>query len=292
MSKYNDLVPKLRLGTPIFESFRFAPCFSMFPSHCWASQQCHPAGVYMMACVIALLAMSSPQNVWSQDGITSESDAVEAKRPEAAKPAPEKQHPTANIEKTKPRGTGSLVKKLLKQRANEVDLNPLQKILDGPPAGADAPWMKDPFKHLEGEMEVVVTDLAGGEVKKPAEEDQPRILSELELLVKMLERSCSGSGSGSGMASGNPTRPANSSTLAQGPGGTGDLRDPKSSRRKWADLTPKERQKILQSQTGEFPAGFEQILEDYYRQLATDSTDTQSTESNRETNTETELKSE
>ncbi len=291
MKKYNDLVPKLRLGTPVFEApLRITMINSQF--HWRTSGQCHPACVRMIACVIALLAMTSPECVWSQEGTATEGDAVEAQRPDAVKSAPEKQPSSVGVEKTKPRGTGSLVKKLLKEQGTAVDLNPLQKILDGPPAGADAPWMKDPFKHLEGEMEVVVTDLAGGEVKKPAEEDQPRILSELELLVKMLERSCSGSGSGSGTAGGNPTRPANSSTLAQGPGGTGDLRDPKNSRRKWADLTPKERQKILQSQTGEFPAGFEQILEDYYRQLATDSTDTKSTESSRETDTETELQPE
>jgi hypothetical protein len=58
--------------------------------------------------------------------------------------------------------------------------------------------------------------------------------------------------------------------LAGGPGGVGDLNAPRSSRRKWAELTPKERERILQSRTEGFPAGYEEILGEYYRRLATE----------------------
>lgn len=165
----------------------------------------------------------------------------------------------------------TLVRDLVLRKSPGIDLKPLQTLLDAPPVEELAPWLKDPFRHLEGEMQVVVNDLEIGELQRPAEVDQPRILSELDVLVKMLEKACKKSGSGSGPAGANPTRPMADSTLSGGPGGMGDLRAARKNQRKWADLTPKERQKILQSQTGEFPAGFEQILEDYYRQLATES---------------------
>ena len=63
-------------------------------------------------------------------------------------------------------------------------------------------------------------------------------------------------------------KPAEKSTLAKGPGGMGELKTPKKTGKGYDDLTPKEREKILQSKTEGFPPGFEDVLADYYRRLA------------------------
>jgi hypothetical protein len=129
----------------------------------------------------------------------------------------------------------------------------------------DDAWLKDPFKNIQTDVKSVITDFDQGQTKQPVKTTQPRIISRLDLLVEMLEKQCK---SGGGAAGGNPTRAANQSTLGKGPGGQGKLRAPDKKGRNWADLTPKQREKILQSRTEGFPPGYEDILADYFRRLA------------------------
>jgi len=126
-------------------------------------------------------------------------------------------------------------------------------------------WLKDPFRHLQTDMVDVIDDLADGKTHPPAHVTEPKILSRLDVLIKILEKQCK-----SGKPGGNPNSPLRRSVLAGGPGGIGDMNAPRSSRRKWAELTPKERERILQSRTEGFPAGYEEILGEYYRRLATE----------------------
>ncbi|WP_417384070.1 hypothetical protein [Gimesia sp.] len=129
----------------------------------------------------------------------------------------------------------------------------------------DDAWLKDPFKNIQTDVKSVITDFDHGKTTQPAKTTQPRIISRLDTLVEMLEKSCKKGGGGAGA---NPTRPANSSTLGKGPGGEGELKAPDKRGRNWADLTPKQREKILQSRTEGFPPGYEDILADYFRRLA------------------------
>lgn len=129
----------------------------------------------------------------------------------------------------------------------------------------DDAWLKDPFKNIQTDVKSVITDFDKGQTTQPAKTTQPRIISRLDMLVEMLEKSCK---KGGGAAGANPSRPANSSTLGKGPGGQGELKAPEKKGRNWADLTPKQREKILQSRTEGFPPGYEDILADYFRRLA------------------------
>ncbi len=132
--------------------------------------------------------------------------------------------------------------------------------------GGTAEWLKDPFRHLASDMADVVADLGKEETHVPATQTQPRVLSRLDVLVEMLEKACKKGGGGA--AGANPTRPADVSTLGGGPGGRGPLRNPDQSRKNWASLTPKEREKVLQSQSQGFPPGYEDLLAEYFRRLA------------------------
>ena len=129
----------------------------------------------------------------------------------------------------------------------------------------DDAWLKDPFKNIQTDVKSVIKDFDKGQTKQPVKTTQPRIITRLDTLITMLEKSCKGGG---GAAGSTPTRPANSSTLAKGPGGQGKLKAPDKKGRNWADLTPKQREKILQSRTEGFPPGYEDILADYFRRLA------------------------
>jgi hypothetical protein len=124
-------------------------------------------------------------------------------------------------------------------------------------------WLKDPFLVLDFEMEAVIEDFKDGKSKPPADTTQPRIISRFDAVIEQLEKKMGGTG---GVANG--SRPAEKSTLAKGPGGMGELKTPKKTGKGYDDLTPKEREKILQSKTEGFPPGFEDVLADYYRRLA------------------------
>jgi hypothetical protein len=181
----------------------------------------------------------------SKPGVEPAKDAVAV---ETATPAKDPAAPPAAEKPTAP------VKKPAASAGEEVArVFPL----DGPE------WMKDPFLVLDLEMEAVVEDFGDGKAKPPAETTQPRIVSRFDLIIEQLEKKCSGSGGGN-----RPNKPADKSTLAKGPGGMGELKTPKKTGKGYDDLTPKEREKILQSKTEGFPPGFEDVLADYYRRLA------------------------
>jgi hypothetical protein len=128
----------------------------------------------------------------------------------------------------------------------------------------DEAWLNDPFTVLEGEMQETVGYLDKGKTNPPAEVLQPLIIDRLDIMIQLLEQSCNG-GNGGGQ---NPSRPANASTLRSGADRRGEMRAAKKDGRKWAELTEKERQKILQSKTDGFPAGYDDILADYFRKLS------------------------
>jgi hypothetical protein len=147
------------------------------------------------------------------------------------------------------RGAGTLVK--------SARLQKLQGLVDS------KSWLKDPFRYLQSDMVDVIEDLAAAETKTPATVTEPRIIGRMDQLIELLEKQCKKAGGAGG-------RPLMRSMLVGGPGGQGNLNAPRNSQRKWAELTPKERERILQSRTEGFPPGYEEILSEYFKRLATE----------------------
>jgi hypothetical protein len=123
----------------------------------------------------------------------------------------------------------------------------------------------DPLGDIATQMDGVGHDLGAMQTNKPVQEKEKVVLGTLSDLIKELEKQTSGGGTG---ANPNPSKPAQRSTLAKGPGGQGPLHDPAAGTRVWGQLPPKQREQILQSQTEGFPAGYDSLLSNYYSQLA------------------------
>lgn len=125
-------------------------------------------------------------------------------------------------------------------------------------------WKEYPLGILEMEMAEAIEDLSAGKSKPPALVTQPRIISRLDLMIEELEKK-TGGGTGSSNAG---NKPAEKSALRKGSMKEGQMRAAKTEGDRWADIPPKEREKILQSQGEGFPAGYEDVLADYFRKLS------------------------
>jgi hypothetical protein len=125
-------------------------------------------------------------------------------------------------------------------------------------------WKRDPMGVISGDMTGIVSKLSEYQTDKPVQAKQEKVVSRLEELIKELEKQCSGGGS----SSANPNRPLDRSRIIGGPGGQGDMIDPRQGDKQWANLPAKQREQILQSRTEGFPPGYEAILQSYYRRLS------------------------
>jgi hypothetical protein len=124
-------------------------------------------------------------------------------------------------------------------------------------------WLEDPLKFIHGDMTQSQGELTELKTGKPTQKVQDEAVTRLDAVIKLLDKQCNGAGGGS-----NPTKPLNKTIIAKGPGGQGDMHDPKAGDKQWASLPPKQREQILQSKTQGFPPGFESILQSYYERLA------------------------
>jgi len=123
---------------------------------------------------------------------------------------------------------------------------------------------QDPLRYVAGDMRGLTTQLGEYKTDKPVQDKQDRVVRTLDELITELEKQCKGGGAGGG--GGN--KPLARSQIVGGPGGQGDMIDPKKGDKQWANLPVKQREQILQSQTEGFPPGYEAILQSYYRRLS------------------------
>ncbi|MFI5381719.1 MAG: hypothetical protein ACHRHE_20675 [Tepidisphaerales bacterium] len=129
--------------------------------------------------------------------------------------------------------------------------------------------MRDPLRYLANDMGSITQDLGLMKTGQPVQKKEQQVVAHLDELIKLLEKQCSGSGNG---GSRNPTRPMNSSRIAGGPGGQGEMINARENGKEWGSLPPQLRQQILQSHTEGFPPGYEAILQSYYQRLAQEKT--------------------
>jgi hypothetical protein len=131
----------------------------------------------------------------------------------------------------------------------------------------NAPALPPPsMTMIASKMTVVASDLAKTQTGEPVQKKQARIVRDLDELIAALEKECQGCRAG--LKRNNPRRPMRDSMISRGTGGIGDLVDPGPSEKDWAQLSPRERDRILQSMSEGFPPEYRQVLERYYRRLA------------------------
>ena len=126
----------------------------------------------------------------------------------------------------------------------------------------------DPIGDVAIDMKIAANQLGKRTTDKPTQKPQAEAVEKLDKLIAELEKerdSMNGTSSNP-----NPSDPAKSSTVRGGPGGQGDMKGPKEQGDRWAQLPPHERDRILQSMTEGFPAHYQNILEAYYKRLATE----------------------
>lgn len=196
--------------------------------------------------VTPAVAEAAPEKGAAAEDNPAEADKPEAKPTEdqpAAKPAAPKVDPALEAAKDDPDVAARL-----------ETLYPL----DG------EEWREYPLGVLEMEMQEAIEDLSAQKAKPPALVTQPRIISRLDVMIAELEKK-TGGGTGSNNAG---NKPAERSALRKGKSKDGEMWAVRKEGDKWAELPAKEREKILQSQGEGFPAGYEDVLADYFRKLA------------------------
>lgn len=129
---------------------------------------------------------------------------------------------------------------------------------------------QNPIKPISNKMTTVVIDLGDQKTDQPVQAKQTEIVQDLDTLIAELEKQCQACRNG--IKRNNPTRGMADSTISGGTGGIGDLANPADSQKDWAKLSPRERDRILQSMSEGFPPEYRTVLERYYRRLAEEQT--------------------
>jgi hypothetical protein len=124
----------------------------------------------------------------------------------------------------------------------------------------------DAATEIVGKMQVAVGQLTKLDTGKPTQATQKQIVDKLDELIAQLEKECENC-RGS-RVNPHPSKPAQDSTIRNGPGGSGDLHAAHKEGKNWGELPPHERDRILQSMTEGFPPHYQRILERYYKRLA------------------------
>ena len=146
-------------------------------------------------------------------------------------------------------------------------------------AQADEEWMQnDPLGHLEEEMSDLVGDIDESDTAEQTQAQGEDLVRKMDRLIAVVEQASSASGSGTGSGQGqnqgpgpaNGGKPAEDSTLAQGPGGSGDLGASGEGNNRFEDLDPAQREAILRAneENQGIPAEFDALLAEYYQRLA------------------------
>jgi hypothetical protein len=128
----------------------------------------------------------------------------------------------------------------------------------------------DTLDHIARRMDDVERRLDLGRAGPKVRKVEDGVIESLDKLIKKIEdqqKQQQSSGSGGGSQS---TRPAPNSFLPAARGAGEVARKNIGSKSGWGDLPPKEREEALQHLGREFPAHYRDIVEQYFRKLATE----------------------
>ena len=123
-----------------------------------------------------------------------------------------------------------------------------------------------PISSISGKMTNVAGDLAKTVTGEPVQTRQKEIVKDLDDLIASLEKECQACKNG--IKQNRPRQGLPDSVIRNGTGGIGDLIDPKESSKDWAKISPRERDRIIQSMSEGFPPEYRLVLERDYRRLA------------------------
>ena len=141
----------------------------------------------------------------------------------------------------------------------------------------------DSLDHVSRRMDDTTRRLELGRAGKKVQGIEDGIVASLDKMIEELEKQKNGGGSGSGSGGqgsqpGNPngiqsTAPASDSKIAQGKGPGDVTKRPIGSASGWGDLPPKQREEALQQIGKDFPAHYRDAIEQYFRKLASEESD-------------------
>jgi hypothetical protein len=134
----------------------------------------------------------------------------------------------------------------------------------------DSASAQGPISSISGKMTHVAGDLAKTVTGEPVQVRQKEIVKDLDELIANLEKECQACKNG--IKRNNPRQGLPDSVIRSGTGGIGDLVNPQESNKDWAKISPRERDRILQSMSEGFPPEYRLVLERYYRRLAEEKT--------------------
>src|SRR5271166_1723629 len=127
-----------------------------------------------------------------------------------------------------------------------------------------------PITAISGKMTHVAGDLAKTITGEPVQTRQKEIVKDLDELIASLEKECQACKNG--IKKNNPRQGMRDSMISRGTGGIGDLVNPQEGNKDWAKISPRERDRIIQSMSEGFPPEYRLVLERYYRRLAEEKT--------------------
>jgi hypothetical protein len=138
----------------------------------------------------------------------------------------------------------------------------------------------DPFGRLAAKMQRSREALAMGNSAAPTQDLQQEILSDLDALLKKMQKQCAGGqcntpGSSAGNSPGTgqkpSSRPPNDSTARVGKPGDTEVQpgeEADTMREVWGHLPPKVREAMQNATLEEFLPKYDKLIEDFYRRLA------------------------
>lgn len=130
---------------------------------------------------------------------------------------------------------------------------------------------EDPLEPIASAMNAAAAGLNHPDVGAATQKSEQSAVTQLKTLIEQVEQQLKQQqqqqGQG-GRPPANPTEGMKESRVVDGPGGRGQMIRAREGANDWGKLPDRDRDKIIQAREQGFPAGYEEMLERYYKRLA------------------------